>query len=127
MSQMIEVKVAELVGAALDWAVATAEGLKIYIADPEYGTGYRICVETGLLLFTKRYRPSTDWELGGPLIEKYKVDLHFDGRAWWAQAGTVDTGPLACRHEAVLIAACRSIVAFKSGAVVSVPAELMPR
>lgn len=123
---MIEVKTADLIGPALDWAVAKATGaheLKIG-ADKGISCIYQL-PDGGC--WTQYYRPSTGWDQGGPLIEKYKVDLYFDGRAWWTQAGTVDTGPLACRHEAVLIAACRAVVAAHLGYTVQIPDELAER
>lgn len=123
MSEFVEAKVQELSGAALDWAVAKAEGVEISLA----GAHPHAVVEGRLV---GNYAPSTDWSQGGPLLEKYHVDLHYPhglpGRGWWAQAGThSQETPIAAIDATPLIAACRAIVASVLGPVVSVPKELI--
>lgn len=57
------------------------------------------------------YSPSTDWEQGGPLIEKYKIDLgpHENGIDWVAQTERWmhSTG------KTPLEAVCKAIIASK--------------
>ena len=81
MSDFVEVKTAELVGSALDWAVAMADGWK---ADrPQDGQVrkngvYRLVgsrQERSPLSPDWHYAPSTDWSHGGPQRDKYKVDI----------------------------------------------------
>jgi hypothetical protein len=48
-------KTSDLIGPALDWAVAKCEGLKGVIEDGP---------------IVREYRPSTDWSQGGPIIER---------------------------------------------------------
>jgi len=141
MSQMIEVKTAELSGAALRWAVAQAEGLEVTIHPPAYGNGHRLAVNSR----TEAYRPDMDWSQGGPLIEKYGVLLsppksmmHVCGgpNAGWQETGQWGSTIFgrerkhrrACfDHKSnPLVAAMLAIVQFEFGDTVAVPAELLP-
>ena len=122
MSEFVEAKVQELSGAALDWAVAKAEGVEISLA----GAHPHAVVEGRLV---GNYAPSTKWSQGGPLISKYGVsfDCISPVNAW---ESFVWGGPKACdgfsaEAEAPLIAACRAIVASILGETVSVPKELL--
>ncbi|MGE7352314.1 phage protein NinX family protein, partial [Pseudomonas qingdaonensis] len=45
MSDLIEVKTADLVGEQLAWAVAKAEGLDVHVAKPHYGAPARVFVQ----------------------------------------------------------------------------------
>lgn len=140
---MVEVKTAELSGAALDWAVAEAEGVQRFVmgddwpgnsvvADAADRDRVVICNLVGRLVVSRggwngQWTPSTDWSQGGPLIESHFVKLEPQGAAW--KAGTdlriggtpyvEATGPVA------LCAAMRAIVVAKLGDVVQVPAELV--
>lgn len=115
---MVKVKTSELIGPALDWAVATAEGISIHA----------LCAG-GFAVNCEDYSPSTDWIQGGPLIERYRVVCDYgrplsDGESprWFAQCWS----PYAGEYGATpLIAACRAIVAAKLGNEVQVPAELV--
>ena len=131
--EMVEVKTAELVGAALDWAVAMATGWEsdrpqdgqirkgdIYALvgpKPQYNAN-----------FCMYFSPSTDWSQGGELIDPYNVKVFsypngsgngrasarfvFDSEIYW-QCG-----------ETPLIALCRAIVSAKLGDLVQVPSRL---
>jgi photosystem II stability/assembly factor-like uncharacterized protein len=98
----IKLKTSELTGAALDWAVARCElGEAINeVDDPHFY--------------------STDWALGGPIIEQEKIELTHDGFEWWARIWADEDyeGPTP------LIAAMRCYVASKLGDEVEVPDEL---
>ncbi|MCS3467109.1 hypothetical protein M2401_000830 [Pseudomonas sp. JUb42] len=133
MSELIEVKVSDLCGEALNWAVGKADGQPVYVEDPHYGNPSRVLVRgkrPGCFLAEhRRFNPVVDWSVTGPLIEKHLVDLHYPhglpGRGWWAQAGThSQESPLAAMDATPLIASCRAIVASVLGPVVSVPKEL---
>lgn len=120
---IIEVKTADLIGSALDWAVAKADGLPL---------SEEACQDDFILIGTgcgdlERFSPSTDWSQGGPLIEKYR--MHFlkaaDGYAAYYLPDSVR--PAFYRNGGThLIAACRAIVAAKLGDVVQIPSELLP-
>lgn len=134
MTDLIEVRVSNLAGEALGWAVGKAEGLDLQLAPPGYnGVPWRVFVryQGQAIEHTKRYNPWEDWALGGPIIDRLRVDLSSppvidtnneigwqarpdDGRTFWHSGGTA------------LIAACRSVVAAKLGDTVQVPKELMP-
>ena len=114
-------KVNELQGAALDWAVAKCEGEPVgsfldgIVPHPDYNKFY----------------PSTDWAQGGPIIEREKIGVwwatHYvddDGQEygnhWYAETaeGLVGDGPTP------LIAAMRCYVASKLGDEIELPEEL---
>ncbi|MGE8063930.1 phage protein NinX family protein [Pseudomonas sp. NPDC089569] len=128
---MVDVPAKGLSGAALDWAVALAEGLEPALTPPNYGDRESLVyiVNTEPL-----YRPSTDWSQGGPLRDKYRVAvyevyhevyqncvaaiLRGENPEPWIDIseGFADAyGPTA------LIAICRAIVESKLGVTVSVP------
>lgn len=120
MTEFIEIKTAELTGAALDWAVAKAEGVEISLS----GAHPHAVVDGRLVGY---YAPSSKWNQGGPLIEKYKLDigapLENKNGPW--NAATEWAHPMGYKGDTPLIAACRAIVASVLGDTVSVPKELL--
>lgn len=122
---MIEVKTADLIGPALDYAVATAEGMPL---------SDEVC--QGDVIFVGRgdgdlrpYAPSTCWAECGPLMEKYKPDIEpcQGSIAAFLNNRLADPGPFCAGYgETYLVAVCRVIVRFKLGETVLVPKELMP-
>ena len=117
--EMIEVKTAELIGPALDWAVdvATADLFDLHPDRSERIIGQILCGE---------FSPSTDWAQGGPLIDRHKVSIAYhNGPDCAPMACLRDTHPALECGETVLIAACRAIVAAKLGDTVRVPAVLV--
>ena len=96
-------KTAELIGAALDWAVATANGDKLILAEEDWNWY------------------STDWAHGGPIIEREGIDLQCQNQGLWCADLGLDAsiyGPTP------LIAAMRVYVASKLGDTVDIPEEL---
>ena len=129
MTDLIEVKTADLVGEQLAWAVGKAEGLDVLLAPPIYGNPWRVFVRyTGEVTIREvRYNPWEDWAVGGPLMQKHNVSLHCPQPDWhyWA-AWIIDNGKdVAQGADLPLPAACRAIVAHKLGDTVQVPKELM--
>lgn len=125
---MIEVKTADLIGPALDWAVAKSEAKEnVKIEQCRGADTPAFCV---VLTSGVHWTPSTDWSQGGPLIEKYRLEIVFDGsrnEGWrcvkdWCYGEVNDTYPLGETH---LIAACRAVVASVFPNTVQVPAELV--
>ena len=100
-------KTSELQGAALDWAVAKCEGT---LHDDNTASDY--------------WRPSENWEQGGPIIEREKISVWARGDEWAAETfipnheGREETGPTP------LIAAMRCYVASKLGDEVEIPEGL---
>lgn len=127
MSEFVEVKTAELTGAALDWAVAMAEDwntLLMPMGRTEYSVGATaVDVDGNVTGFACRY--STDWSQGGPLIEKHRVGFGIYADHYFAVTGLNDSSG-SCNGPTHLIAACRAIVASVLGKTVSVPRELLP-
>lgn len=133
MNNLIEVKNAELVGPALNWAVAKAEGLDFEPCFYRHGKKWLIhVVRDGYNPERKVYEfsPSTDWSQGGPLVDKYSIELwptrHGGNRAelWIDKVdGGADRGVAV--GETCLIAICRAIIMAKLGPVVEVPAQLL--
>lgn len=119
MSQMIEVKTAELSDGALDWATAVAAGK----SRPMAGLGGRYCVVAdGHTLH--RFNPSSEWAHGGPLLDEYAIEFEFVTDAVVRAFTHIDSVAGFGRNH--LIAACRAIVAAKLGGTVAVPTELLP-
>ena len=111
---MIEVNVLELTGAALDWAVAKCEGFPDDMINTKTGR-----VE---VFYFPAWRPSTDWAIGGPIIERELVTVGPNpfGRGFAANKKDIDMyGPTP------LIAAMRCFVASKLGDEIKIPDELM--
>lgn len=111
----MRVKTSELIGRALDWAVAKCEGRPY----PDNAERY---------LGAPYYKPSTEWAFGGPIIEREKIatcpdsNYQLRGGRWSA----VDWGGnLVEFGSAPLIAAMRCYVASKLGDEVDVPEELL--
>jgi hypothetical protein len=96
-------KTAELTGAALDWAVAKSEGLSTYVEVVE------------------GFKPTTDWVLGGPIIERELLLLQPHGLSWECSMG----GDKWFKGPTPLISAMRCYVASKLGDTVEIPSELL--
>jgi len=130
MTDLIEVKTANLIGEQLAWAVGKAEGLDVKLAPPVYGNPWRVFVRyTGeVTIRDVRYDPWEDWALGGPLIEKHMVSLHCPQSTddVWAGWVITDKEEFCQAGDNALIATCRAIVAAQLGDTVQVPKELMP-
>lgn len=127
---MIKVKTSELIGPALDWAVAKAEKSHIVILPPGNPEERWPIQHAGYP--EGPYWPSQDWSQGGPLLEKH--DVYFD-RYPCDEVGSVVArlGPIPSPNSYFqnpssptrLIAACRAIVFAKFGAYVHIPEELI--
>jgi len=115
-------KTAELTGVALDWAVAKCEGWPMTwdenAEDFFLGLWAPLC-------FLKEFAPSTDWSLGGPIIERERLcpcpSSTAVGSAWSA---TDLTGHITHFGPTPLIAAMRCYVASKLGDEVEIPKEI---
>jgi len=92
----MKIKTTDLIGPALDWAVAQCEGAVNYV-----------------------YLPSTDWSQGGPIIDREITTLERDGFGWFARStsGYTAIGPTP------LIAAMRCYVASKFGDEIEIPSS----
>jgi hypothetical protein len=123
----MKMKTSELIGSALDWAVAVADNLLPHISLNTDLT--HPLVLDGI----QSYGPSFIWSQGGPIIEREKITVVFrimrDGSTnYWA---TTEPNDLRTDYEPVgldgptpLIAAMRCFVASKLGDEVEIPEVL---
>ena len=118
---MAIVKTSDLIGPALDWAVAVAEGYTLYS-----NAGKICCAKDGDEGFLTKY--STDWSQGGPIIEREKIELTDNcsnpTENWYWAAHIWRTKTIGYGSTA-LIAAMRCYIASKLGDTVEVPEELL--
>lgn len=110
----MKVKVSELSGAALDFAVAKA-------------TDHDLRQMFGCNSYNELFKPSSDWAQCGPLIDRYSVHVNppFCGSvaSAYVETGTFG-GAKGCTGKTTLEAICRSLVLSLIGDEVDVPVEL---
>ena len=116
----MKIKTEELIGAALNWAVTKARGIK---ADPAaWLTVYRL---------DSMYDFSTDWAAGGPLHEECiaagmlieRVDPDYLNLPKFK--ATLERWESVYRGDTLLVTTCRCYVAHKLGTEVDVPDEVI--
>lgn len=131
--EMVEVKTSELIGPALDWGVLFAG----------YGDGpdWRL-IDGGLFIISLHdvrvgmdgidqhekidpFWPSTRWQEGGPLIEKFIIELKFCVFELPNESWKAETHESWANGSTALIASMRAIVHAVLGDTVSVPKEMM--
>ena len=120
---MKTVKTCELIGPALDWAVAKADGVSTHkFREKTFALFGSLAIPLGDA--ENGYAPSTCWHCGGPLIHAHAIGfVGHDADNWLAFSSPEDE-----THEGIgpthLVAACRAIVAAKLGDTVQIPDEL---
>lgn len=129
---MTTINTQDLIGPALDWAVAHAEGYTHTIK--HNGVEY---VDTSGVSYggvgQQDWTPSTDPAQGHPIIERDRISLQHLGpsvgwgarRPAWVPDGDGETIP-AASGPTMLIAGLRCLVAARIGPTVDVPQELLP-
>jgi len=114
---MHTIKVSELTGSALDWAVSKCEGIPLEAPDYIWNPFGR---------FNNQY--STSWAQGGPIIERENILLN-PQYPWWASTmrhiAAPNTNSLIYTGPTPLVAAMRCYVASKLGDEVEIPEELL--
>ncbi len=118
-------KTTDLIGPALDWAVAKCEDVtEEDIADY-------------LHYDCARYSPSTNWEQGGPIIELKRINVFVPeindyekqtvtrAKTWVATIPDMSLDYIQKEGPTLLIAAMRCYVASKLGDEVKIPEELL--
>ena len=110
----------DLIGAALDWAVAKCEGTEITFSNGLQAAP--LGMPSGQW---EMY--STNWAQGGPIVERENISVGYQGHfgvpldsLWYA----TNRGDACDFGQTPLIAAMRCYVASKLGPVVEVPDEL---
>jgi hypothetical protein len=127
---MTTVSTEELDGAALDWAVATAQGrkeIKIYAPMRETDKGWiEVRFNPEPRASTARFDPSSDWSYGGPIIEREKINPEWMPKSGvWMANSEKQRNPT--EGETPLIAAMRCFVLQTLGPQVDVPDSLAKR
>jgi hypothetical protein len=123
-------KTSELQGAALDWAVALAEGATDLYHDTIFSWFFTLNGASRTLnpgWPTMAYNPSTDWALMGPIIEREHISLNQRHDGWWVACIQYNYDDEARSIELShwpLISAARCYVASKLGDDVVIPEEL---
>lgn len=116
---MAQIKVNELSGIALDWAVVNCEGRK----EPDVVNNFAVAWYTW-----PNTHYSTNWAQGGPIIEREGMNLStvdaLNGPFWVAHMPYGMSDDFA-EGATPLIAAMRCYVASKLGNVVEVPDALI--
>ena len=110
-------KAIKLTGAALDWAVAEAEGF--FKNDMASITDGKVDV-----FYFDEYSPSTNWALGGAIIEQEGISLDYDGLGTWVATIITNGSVFEELGTTPLIAAMRCYVASCLGDDVELPDEL---
>ncbi len=121
-TERMTMKTNELSGAALNWAVAQAEGLLAF-GHRKISDDCVITLSTGEF---EIFAPSTNWAQGGAIIEREDIGLispHDDVNEWEAYH------PTQVHNEyyggTPLVAAMRCYVASKLGEDVEIPIEFL--
>ena len=119
----MKTKTNELIGAALDWAVAKCEGHFASISR----SGEVIIMREGVVDY---FDPHRNWSWGGPIIEREAHNLfkHNGGTEWCCVCNVQRDGYTAivtADGPTPLVAAMRCYVASKLGDEVEVPEGLL--
>jgi hypothetical protein len=123
----MKIKTSELIGPALDWAVAVCNGRGLDLEDPRdpWLTCGGIADQP-----LHSYTPHTDWAQGGPIIEREYIALNGGQPPCASMQIEAADGDFIFdkwvegRGPTPLIAAMRCYVASKLGDEVNVPEEL---
>jgi hypothetical protein len=114
-------KTAELIGAALDWAVMKAEGPDSLAVNFYYDGDTPLCVDDQIDI-SEEWHPSTDWTQGGPIIEREMIELVPQTPALWDAMKRNQHIP--SDGPTPLVAAMRCYVAAKLGDEIEIPEGL---
>ena len=125
-------KTSELTGAALDWAVAQAQGLDYEIVDGTVVTGAKRYEAKSAhdyygCEFDEVFAPSTDWAQGGPIIEREFITIDQKERSICACIDAPnghECNDIWANGSTPLIAAMRCFVESKLGEEIDVPEEM---
>lgn len=134
----MKIKTSELIGPALDWAVAKCEGERY--GPPTFrvhqnSKGATVYLNAGMQQSGISYRPSVAWVQGGPIIEREKLCVGYQHQLDPAYVPLLDPAIICWARTTAggylkygptpLIAAMRCYVTSKLGDEVEVPKELV--
>lgn len=139
MSEFVEETTQDLIGSGLNWATfcAVYTGLQPAIHIHEAGThkihGTLKEIEfpravslsySGAHGIEHQWNPSGDWEYGGPLMDRFEVEILRAGKS--VHAKLYGKTGAAAQGETALVAMCRAIVTSVYGDTMRIPMELLP-
>ena len=119
-------KTSGLTGAALNWAVAVAEGWQPERVRDDCGE-YWWFFREARGMNPKHYHPSTHWGIGGPIIERERICLKDAAGMYWEASLVYEDkeygGVMQSEEQGAtpLVAAMRCYVASKLGDEVQLP------
>lgn len=118
----MKIKTYELEGVTLDFAVAKAKGLEVYLDD-----GVIFLKGQPFDEYTPYWMPTKNWSQGGPIIERECMDILClaGGDDGWQADKYLHTEKVEGFGPTPLVAAMRCYVASKLGDEVDVPDELV--
>ena len=110
-------KTSELIGPALDWAVAVCQNVEIdENNEPIWFDDYDM---------RANYSPSTNWSDGGPIIDQERIAIEWTSAGKWrASVEWLDEPSYEGFGPTPLVAAMRCYVASKLGDEVEIPEQL---
>jgi len=114
-----------LSGVALDWAVARAEKMQVFVDDEKLGKVVREMGVDGEPVF----RPRQDWAFVGGIIVRERIVLIPTKTGWFTSMFNVEdehglARPVDIQGDDPLTAVLRCLVFSKLGDVVEIPVEL---
>ena len=127
----MKVKTSELIGSALDWAVAVCDGYECQFEDEVSGPW--LVPQEGFLHDEKslsQYSPSTSWSQGGALVERESITLRVNANVPGRWVAFIDFGSSNCNIKArqsgptPLVAAMRCFCCATLGDEIEIPQEL---
>lgn len=130
----MKIKTSELTGAALDWAVTKALGIRTYIGRYEHTLTGPCILDADLVDMQtdgeQELKHSRSWAQGGPLIEREELQVYVanavDGK-WCAKPSDSEYWDFdgAAYGPTPLIAAMRCFCCSKLGEEIDIPKELL--
>ncbi len=137
----MKLRTQELMGRALDWAVAMCEGATELRSDG-ITWGFQLGGDLKVLApgwsLSMSYCPSSDWAVGGPILEREHICPEWLASEWKAErrvagkpyAENPQVFPIVVTNVSYgpepLIASMRCYVASKLGAEIDIPDALLP-
>ena len=119
------VNVMDLGAEALDWAVANKKGLPIKFDPMGFKSGSEACFwiwsdepKGFMLKIGGAYSPSTDWVIGGKIIEEESISLSKNEDSLWV--ATTPNG-FSSTSESPLISVMKAFLGADSDGMVTVP------
>lgn len=122
MSEFVEVKVSEMKGRVLDWAVQ----MSVWSAGGHLREDNEAALADGAIYVSRENKHSTDLARCEPLIELCCEMCRTAEGEWMAVVPHPSDGRLMiCYDSSLLVAMCRAIVEAYLGGMVQVPSELV--